>query len=167
MAETSPLVVVLMGVAGSGKSTVGEALSRALGWPFRDADSFHPPANVEKMSRGVPLTDADRAPWLESLHDTIALAISRRESLVVACSALKEQYRQQLRGGLRSVRFIYLQAEPALLRDRLAARTGHFAGPALLASQLRDLEPPADALVLPADAAPESLVAAARREFGV
>jgi gluconokinase len=161
------MVIVVTGAAGSGKTTVGRTLAATLGWRFVDADDRHTPANIARMRAGQPLTDADRAPWLESLHDTIAVAIGRRESLVVACSALKEQYRQQLRGGLRSVRFIYLHAEPALLRDRLAARTGHFAGPALLASQLRDLEPPADALVLPADAAPESLVAAARREFGV
>ena len=122
MAETSPLVVVLMGVAGSGKSTVGEALSRALGWPFRDADSFHPPANVEKMSRGVPLTDADRAPWLAAIAAWIDERREAGKPAIVSCSALKRAYRQRIVGERDRVRLVYLHGDIGLIGARLSRR---------------------------------------------
>jgi carbohydrate kinase (thermoresistant glucokinase family) len=140
----APIVIVLMGVAGSGKSTAGEGLSKALAWPFRDADSFHPPANVEKMSRGVPLDDADRAPWLAG----IAAWIDERRELeapgIVSCSALKRVYRERIIGARPDVRLVYLTADPEVIRRRLAARKGHFMPASLLDSQLAVLEEPGE-----------------------
>jgi carbohydrate kinase (thermoresistant glucokinase family) len=138
-----PLVVVLMGVAGAGKSTVGEALSAALGWPFRDADSFHPPANVEKMSRGLPLDDADRAPWLAAIAQWIDERLASGKSGIVSCSALKRTYRHRIIGERDGVRLIYLKGDRELIARRLGARKGHFMPASLLDSQLATLEEPA------------------------
>jgi carbohydrate kinase (thermoresistant glucokinase family) len=137
-----PLVIVLMGVSGSGKSTVGAELSHALGWPFRDADSFHPAANVEKMSRGVPLTDADRWPWLDAIAQWIDDRLERRAPGIVSCSALKRAYRQRIVGSRAGVGLVYLQGEMSVIATRLATRTGHFMPAALLASQFEALEEP-------------------------
>ena len=156
-----------MGVAGSGKSVIGRALGAELGWRFEEGDDYHSADNIAKLSRGTPLTDADRAPWLAALHAVIARALDRREPLVVACSALKARYRDVLRGGRRSVRLVHLVADEATLRRRLEGRSGHFVSPTILASQLADLEPPADALVIDATRPPKEIVAAIRREFGV
>src|SRR4051812_35067916 len=156
-----------MGAAGAGKSTVGRALAGALGWRFVEGDDYHTSANVAKMRSGVPLTDADRAPWLAAVPDVIAAAVDRPEPLIVACSALQERYRAVLRGGLRGVRFVYLQADEATLRERLIARTAHFAGPALVASQLATLEEPDDALSVDATRPVASIVDAVRHEFGI
>ena len=112
-----------MGVSGSGKTTVGRLLGQHLGWTFLDADDFHPPANVEKMRRGDPLTDADRDPWLQALADALRVRLDRGESVVLACSALKESYRDRLRVDER-VRFVVLRADPDVLRRRLADRSG-------------------------------------------
>jgi gluconokinase len=131
-----------MGVAGSGKSTVGRLLAERLGWPFLDGDDFHPPENVEKMRRGIPLTDADRLPWLERLAE---LTRQNGGSAVLACSALKESYRRILSGGDPRVRFVYLRADPALLAARLERRKAHFFTRALLESQLATLEEPTPA----------------------
>jgi gluconokinase len=161
------VVVILMGVAGSGKTTIGGALAKATGWQFIDADDFHSAAAVSKMRGGVPLTDADRATWLAALHDRVARALDRRQHAVLACSALKSRYRRTLRGGLRGVRFVYLAADAQTLARRLANRSDHFAGPSLLASQLADLEAPTDALAIDATRPPEQIVDAIRREFGV
>src|SRR5689334_17078783 len=147
-----------MGVAGSGKTLVGRALAAELGWRFEDADAYHSPANVEKMRAGTPLTDADRTPWLAALHDVVARAVDRREPLVLACSALKARYREAIAGGLRRVRFVYLAADERTLRHRLQTRE-HFAGPALLASQLATLEPPLDAVTVDATRSPQEIVA--------
>ena len=151
-------ILVVMGVAGSGKSTVGRLLAERLDWPFYDGDDLHPAENVEKMRNGIPLTDADRLPWLERLRELI----SRSERAVVACSALKESYRRTLAGGDPRVRFVYLRADPALLASRLEKRTGHFFARTLLDSQLAALEEPEDALVVdasqPADAAVEAIL---------
>ncbi|MFP5286248.1 MAG: gluconokinase [Thermoanaerobaculia bacterium] len=150
-------ILIVMGVAGSGKSTVGRLLAERLGWPFLDGDDFHPPENVEKMRRREPLTDADRPPWLERLRDLAAAFLARGESAVLACSALKESYRRTLAGGDPRVRFVYLRADPDLLASRLETRTGHFFARALLESQLAALEEPAEAVAvdasLPAEAA--------------
>jgi carbohydrate kinase (thermoresistant glucokinase family) len=137
-----PLVIVLMGVSGSGKSTVGAELSHALSWPFRDADSFHPAANVEKMSRGVPLTDADRWPWLDAIAQWIDDRLERRAPGIVSCSALKRAYRQRIVGSRAGVGLVYLQGEMSVIAARLATRTGHFMPAALLASQFEALEEP-------------------------
>jgi len=139
MAE--PLVLVVMGVSGSGKTTVGELLAARLGWQYADADSFHPQANVAKMAAGHPLDDDDRRPWLAAIAVWIDQRISRDETGVVTCSALKRRYRDVLRRP--EARFVYLEGSHELITRRLAARTGHFFKADMLASQLRDLEPPA------------------------
>jgi gluconokinase len=161
------VVVVLIGAAGAGKTTIGRELAGALAWRFVDGDDLHSPASIAKMSTGAGLTDADRAPWLAALHGAITRALDRREGLVVACSALKQRYRDTLRGDRRSVRFVYLKASEGTLRRRLTERPGHFAGPSLLASQLASLEEPQDGLTLDAAEPPATIVAAIRYEFGL
>ena len=143
MTEISrPLVIVLMGVAGCGKSTTGMALAKALGWPFRDADSFHPPANIAKMSQGLPLTDEDRAPWLAAIAQWIDERCERGEPGIVSCSALKRAYRQRIVGARRRVRLVYLKGDKALIGRRLRARKHHFMPATLLESQFATLEEP-------------------------
>ena len=160
------VVVVVMGAAGAGKTTVGRAFADAVGWPFVEGDEYHSTAAVEKIRSGVGLTDADRAPWLAALHAVMARALERREHRVIACSALRERYRVTLRDGLRTVRFVFLSANEATLRRRLEARPGHFAGPAILRSQLAELEEPRDALTVDATQPVGEIVTAMRREFG-
>ncbi|MBV9881263.1 MAG: gluconokinase [Gemmatirosa sp.] len=140
-----PAVVVLMGVAGAGKTTVGQRLAASLGWSFADADAFHPPENVERMRRGAALTDDDRRPWLDALRAHVGAALARHEHLVLACSALRRVYREALvpaEATPDAVRFVHLAVSPAELARRLATRPGHFAPPALLGSQLATLEDP-------------------------
>jgi carbohydrate kinase (thermoresistant glucokinase family) len=161
------VVVILIGAAGAGKTTVGKALAAATGWRFVDGDDYHAPAAIAKMRAGTPLTDEDRGPWLASLHREIAAAIDRREHLVLACSALRDRYRGVLQDSLPRVRFVYLAADEPVLRQRLAERPGHFAGPTLLASQLATLEAPAEALTIDATRQPEEIVSAIRYEFGL
>jgi gluconokinase len=138
-------IVVVMGVSGAGKTTVGQALARSLGWEFFEGDVFHPRVNIEKMRTGHPLTDADRAPWLAALRALIDGVIARREHGVLACSALRHQYRKMLtpEGRARNaVRFVYLEVPEDVLRQRLEQRRGHYMKPSMLASQLAILEPP-------------------------
>jgi gluconokinase len=161
------VVVVLFGAAGAGKTLVGRALADTLGWRFVDGDDLHSPAAIAKMRAGTALSDADRAPWLASLHQAIAIALGRREPLAVACSALKARYRERLRGDLPGVRFVYLKADETTLRHRLTERAGHFFGPALVPSQLAALEEPEDELTIDATEPPERIVAAIRYEFGL
>jgi gluconokinase len=130
--------VVVMGVSGSGKSTVGAALAQRLRVPFVDADALHPPANIAKMTAGEPLDDGDRYPWLEKVGEWLA---GHRDGGVVSCSALKRKYRDQLRAQCPGVEFLYLSGSPELIAARLAARSGHFMPAALLRSQLDALEP--------------------------
>ncbi|MBC8041033.1 MAG: gluconokinase [Opitutaceae bacterium] len=156
-----------MGVAGSGKSTVGRTLADSLGWRFTDADDLHPPANIAKMSTGAALTDADRSPWLAAVRTHIDTAITSGENIVLACSALKASYRAQLIADPARVKLIYLQGTRDQLASRLAARSGHFAPPALLDSQLATLEEPHGAFTLNIAASPEALTADIRRHFGV
>ncbi len=128
-----------MGVCGCGKTSIGKRLAAALGYPFLEGDTFHPPENVERMRRGMPLTDEDRAPWLAAL----AKELADRESAVLACSALKRKYRDQLITSTHGLAFLYLTAPREIITERLAARKGHYMPPDLLASQLAILEPPA------------------------
>ena len=131
-----------MGVSGSGKSTTGAALSRALGWPFRDADSFHPAVNVEKMSRGTPLTDDDRWPWLAAIAQWIDERCAAGEPGIVSCSALKRAYRDRIIGPRSRVQLVYLEGGMELIEQRLEARKGHFMPASLLQSQFAVLEEP-------------------------
>jgi gluconokinase len=142
MAAKSPLVIVLMGVSGCGKSTTGAALSQKLGWPFRDADSFHPPANVEKMSRGVPLTDEDRWPWLDAIAWWIDERCEAGEHGIVSCSALKRAYRKRIISTGGDVQLVYLKGDMALIGQRLRGRKHHFMPASLLDSQFATLEEP-------------------------
>lgn len=139
---TSPRILIVMGVSGAGKTTVGEALAKRLGWQFIEGDDFHPAANVEKMAAGHPLTDADRAPWLAALRHRIEEILRARGSAVIACSALKHSYRSVLAGdeGGREIQFVHLDVSPEELKRRLVRRHGHFMPPELLASQLATLE---------------------------
>ncbi len=134
---------VVMGVAGVGKSAVGAALADALGMAFVEGDAYHPSTNVQRMAAGIPLTDADRLPWLHALAARLHEAEEKGAGLVMACSALKRSYREVLRSGATSVRFIYLHGDRELLATRLAQRLEHFMPPSLLESQLVALEPPA------------------------
>lgn len=133
--------IVVMGVSGCGKTTVGEGIAAALGWPFDEGDQYHPPANVAKMEAHVPLSDADRLPWLTILAGRIAEHEHAGQSSVLSCSSLKRSYRDILRAGAPRVRFVHLAGDPALLAARLGARRGHFFPADLLASQLADLQP--------------------------
>ena len=132
-----------MGVSGSGKSTVADALAKRLGWRYEDGDRFHPPGNVARMSAGHPLTDEDRRPWLQAIADEIDRVCREGERAVIACSALKRAYRNILLHGRADVRFVFLKGTQDLIAGRLAARKGHFMPPDILASQFRTLEPPA------------------------
>jgi gluconokinase len=155
------VIVVVMGVSGAGKTTVGHALAVALGWPFVEADELHPPANIAKMSRGEPLDDADRAPWLEA----VAARMRTLEDGVVACSALRARYREVL--AVRpDVRFVMLEVPPAVLAERLAQRRGHYMPASLLPSQLATLEPPADAIAVDATQPVDEVVARIRTALG-
>jgi gluconokinase len=158
------MVVVVMGVAGTGKTTIGTLLGRELGWPFFEGDDYHSPANVEKMRHGIALTDADRDGWLTALR---ALIDGIAGSAVLACSALKAAYRDRLAGGRDDVRFVHLIGDPALLRRRLEHRRGHYMPASLLDSQLATLEPPADAITVDVGGTPAQIVAAIRRALGV
>jgi len=154
------MITIIMGVSGSGKSTIGEGLATRLGQPFIDGDSLHPAANREKMAHGVPLDDADRQPWLEAIVAAMDRHRASGESLVLACSALKRRYRDFLRGGRDDVRFVYLQASRDLLAERLGHRSGHFFDPRLLDSQLATLEEPSpdEALRVGVDLAPAETI---------
>jgi gluconokinase len=134
--------LIVMGVSGSGKSTVGEALAQRLGWRFEDGDKFHPASNVAKMHAGIPLTDDDRWPWLKAIADEIDRACEAASPAVIACSALKRAYREILVHGRRDVRIVYLRGDQPLIAHRLALRKGHFMPPGLLTSQFQTLEPP-------------------------
>ncbi|HEY8623031.1 MAG TPA: gluconokinase [Casimicrobiaceae bacterium] len=152
------MIVVVMGVCGCGKTTVGRALANQLGWPFFDADDFHPQANIAKMAKGVALTDEDREPWLDRLAAEVREVDRKRQHAVLACSALKESYRQRIARGRENpeaegeggsaVRIVYLKGDAKTIEPRLALRSGHYMPPSLLASQFAALEEPGDAMVI-------------------
>ncbi len=160
------MIVIVMGVVGAGKTTVGRMLATQLGWLFADADDFHPQPNVEKISHGIPLTDDDRRPWLEHLRAAIDNWIAQRSSVVLACSALKRSYRQELEAG-PEVRFVYLKGSANLIAERLRERHGHFAGEQILASQFADLEEPKHAVVVSISQTPEEIAAEIRQKLGL
>jgi len=138
----SPCALVVMGVSGSGKSTIADKLAERLGWTYEDGDKFHPASNVAKMGAGHPLTDEDRWPWLQAIAGEIDRVCKAGQHVVIACSALKRAYRDILVHGRDDVRIVYLKGTPKLIGDRLAHRKGHFMPPGLLASQFKTLEPP-------------------------
>jgi gluconokinase len=159
-----PAAIIVMGVSGSGKSTIGALLAERLGWPFADADGFHPAENVAKMAAGTPLTDADRWPWLDAIATHIGASRTAEQPVVVACSALRRAYRDRLRAGHGDLIFLHLAGAPEVIAARQAARQGHFMPPSLMASQfatLEDTRDEPDALSVSVTAAPQAVVDAA------
>ena len=156
-----PAAIIVMGVSGSGKSTIGALLAEALGWPFADADGFHPAENVAKMAAGQPLTDEDRWPWLDAIATHIGASRTAEQPVVVACSALRRAYRERLRAGHSDLIFLHLAGAPEVIATRQAARQGHFMPPSLMASQFATLEDPAaeaDAVTVSVQASPHEVV---------
>jgi gluconokinase len=160
------VIAIIMGATGAGKTTIGTMLAAQLNWQFADADTFHPPANIEKMSHGIPLNDADRAPWLEAMRKAILEWIAAGKNVVLACSALKRAYREVLRPS-PEVRIIYLKGNYALFAERIRHRHGHFAGEGILAGQFADLEEPDDAITVDAAQPPEQIVAEIRKRLAL
>ncbi len=160
------MIIILMGVTGSGKTTAGRQLAASLGWEYFDADDFHSPANVEKMTSGVPLNDADRKPWLESLKHLIQERLASNQPAVLACSALKQSYREMLLID-EKVKLVYLKGDYDLIRSRLSARSDHYMNPALLESQFQTLEEPSGALRVDIQKPPDEIVGIIRKEFNV
>ena len=162
------MIIVLMGVSGSGKTTVGEVLAQRLSWTFLDADAFHPPANVAKMHQGIPLTDADRAPWLEALRRRIDAAAANGENIVLACSALKHAYQEYLQAHApEAVHYVWLSGSEELIRQRMASRKGHFFPPGLLHSQFETLEPPEHAVTVDITPGPAEIAETIRGKLGL
>lgn len=149
---------IVMGVSGCGKSSVGQTLASRLGWSFYDADDFHPPENVAKMASGTPLDDSDRAPWLSALHDLISSSLREDKPGVLACSSLKERYRQQLLDGNESVQIVYLKGSYDLIWSRMSARKDHYMKPHMLKSQFEALEEPSNALTMDISMSVEDIV---------
>lgn len=156
------MIVLVMGTTGAGKTTIGKLLAADLQWPFLDADNFHPPANVKKMSCGIPLDDADRAPWLAAIHAELVRQAAAGKSCILACSALKQSYRDTIGAGL-DMKVVYLKGAYEDMRAHILARHGHFAGEGILAGQFRDLEEPQDALAVSVTLAPEEKVRAIKQ----
>jgi gluconokinase len=160
------MVILVMGTTGAGKTTVGKLIGKRLGWTFLDADDFHPQANIEKMKHGIPLTDADRAPWLTNIHSRLHELSAEGKNAVLACSALKQSYRETLSAGL-DFRIVYLRGTYQQMRKHIATRRGHFAGESILADQFADLEEPTDALTLDVAGTPERLANQAIEALGL
>lgn len=162
------MIIVVMGVSGSGKTTVGRLLAEELGWPFYEGDDYHPPANIQKMTRGGTLTDEDRASWLDMLSQLIRELDGEGRSAVVACSALKQSYRDVLAGRWGTdVRFVYLKGTRDLIRKRMEERRGHYMKAGLLESQFDILEEPAQSVVADITASPEVIVNRVKRALGL
>jgi gluconokinase len=152
------MIVVVMGVSGSGKTTIGRLLARSLNWDFQDGDNFHPLINIEKMSLGIPLEDADRIPWLLKLQNAISYALAENQNMVVACSALKARYRDLLMCDRTRVKLVYLKGDCELISQRLQQRQNHYMKADLLSSQFETLEEPQDAIVIDVSKPPEVIV---------
>lgn len=152
------MVIIVMGVSGSGKSTIGSQLARRLGWDFHDGDSFHPPENVAKMKQGQPLNDEDRQPWLQAIQQFMRKTEAQGGHAVVACSALRDSYRSRLLQDEPWVAFVWLDGSRELLEERMRGRTDHFMPVSLLESQLNTLEPPQKALRVDISSPPEEVV---------
>ncbi len=161
------MIIVLIGPMGCGKTTVGEVLAERLGWTFADGDDFHPPANVEKMRRGIPLEDSDRAGWLSSLRRHMDEQMQKGVSLVLACSALKQDYRDMLGIDQQRVVSVYLKGSPELLKERIAHRTHQYMNESLLQSQLATMEEPEDGLTVSISASPEQICAEIITQLGI
>jgi gluconokinase len=151
------MVILIMGVSGSGKTTIGKVLASELHWKFQDADDFHSPANIEKMRQGIPLSDDDRHIWLQALRQAIDQALQTNTNLILACSALKTAYRQRLGKQSDRVKFVYLQGSFELIEQRLKQRQGHYMKDNLLRSQFDDLEEPDDAIKVEIDQSPSAI----------
>ena len=160
------MIVIVMGVTGAGKTTIGSLFAKQMAWEFADADSFHSAANKAKMHQGIPLTDADRAPWLQAMRDAIVQWIAQNKNVVLACSALKHTYRDELRVG-EEVKFVYLRGSQTLITERLEHRHGHFAGESILADQFAVLEEPRNAIAIDINAKPEEIVQEIRKRLNV
>jgi len=158
--------LIVMGVSGSGKTSVGKSLAEHFAWDFYDADDFHPPENVGKMANGIPLNDSDRAAWLASLHDLISSSLKQNRPGVLACSALKEHYRQQLMKGIDGVQLIYLKGSYDLIWSRVSARKDHYMKPQMLQSQFDTLEEPSNALTLDISLSVENILQAILKHIG-
>lgn len=162
------MVLVLMGVSGTGKTTIGKVLAATLGWNLVEGDDYHPITNVEKMRGGIPLTDEDRCPWLKALRQRIEEACEQGENIVLACSALKREYRQYLeRHDLECVYYVFLHGSEELIRRRLTERKGHFMDPNLLQSQFEALEVPEGTLQVDITPSPEEIAAEIRHKVGL
>lgn len=162
------LIIIVMGVSGVGKTTIGQGLAESLGWPFFDADDFHPQANVDKMARGVPLTDADRWPWLTCIHQKLSDLLAEGRSAVITCSALKAAYRERLTGTqAEQIVFVYLRGEYDLLLQRMQAREGHFMKAAMLKSQFDTLEEPTEAITVDVTVNPETIIQNIQEQLAV
>jgi gluconokinase len=164
---TTPMILILMGVAGSGKTTVGKLLASRLGWRFIEADDFHSAQEIRHMRAGQPLSDDERRPWLDQLRRVLIDCVTRKENAVLACSALKASYRRLLAVDADAVRFVYLKGDPALMRQRLRSRSGHFFKENLLDSQYAALEEPAGALTIDAGDPPARQVHQITGAFGL
>ena len=161
------MLLILMGVAGSGKTTIGKLLSEAIGWKFFDGDDFHPKENIERMRRGVALTDKDREIWLDRLHNLVREINHKGESGILAFSALRKAYRVRVAKGIDGLQFVYLNGDPALLKQRVKDRKGHYFGADLLESQFETLEEPEGIIMVDVAGEPEEVVARVRKVLGV
>ena len=170
MPNDHPRAVILMGVAGSGKTAVGKKVAEKLHWAFLDADNFHPAANIEKMKHGIPLNDDDRVPWLQRLHDELQHQLTERHSVILACSALRESYRNTLGDHISPLTFVHLDVDAETIRNRLQHRTAHFFPKELMESQFATLEKPKDAVIVdarkPLDAVVDQVIHSLGEETG-
>ena len=161
------MIVILMGVSGCGKSTIGRLLAERHGWIYLEGDDFHPPGNIAKLSAGIPLTDEERADWIAALRDALAGHLVAGRPAVLACSALREAHRRTLCRPGEPIRLVHLCGDISLIRDRLVARRGHFMPASLLASQFAALDAPADAIVVSVELPPAAIVRAVEKELGL